>query len=192
MVNVNPQAPPPEAFVSFSAEVDVKTVEQLLSVMANFANSGVPKVHLLLSSPGGSVMHGINAYNVLKGMPFTLVTHNVGNVDSIGNAIFLAGDERYACEHSTFMFHGVAYNGGNLIYDPKLATERLDGLKADQARIGSIIVDRTNLAKSKVDGFFKNAKTLTAQDALAGGIISEIRPVIIPPGSPVASLVINR
>lgn len=192
MVNAIPQAPPPEAFVSFSAEVDVNTIEQLLAVMTHYANAGVPKVHLLLSSPGGSVMHGINAYNVLRGFPFILVTHNVGNVDSIGNAIFLAGHERYACEHSTFMFHGVAYNGGNQIYDPKLAQERLDGLNADQARIGSIIVDRTNLSTETVDGFFNNAKTLTAEDALKGGIVSEIRPVNIPFGSPITSLVINR
>ena len=192
MTNINPQAPPQEAFVSFSAEVDVRTIEQLLNVMANFANMGIPKVHLLLSSPGGSVMHGVNAYNVLKGMPFTLVTHNVGNVDSIGNAIFLAGEERYACAHSTFMFHGVAYNGGNQTFDPKLAQERLESLRADQERIGSIITDRTSLPKSDVDGFFENAKTLTAPDALIGGIVSDIRDVAIPPGCPVATLVFNR
>ena len=64
-------------------------------------------VYLLLSSEVGSVMHGINLYNVLRALPVKLVTHNVGNVDSIGNAIFLAGEERYACQHSTFMFHGV-------------------------------------------------------------------------------------
>jgi ATP-dependent protease ClpP protease subunit len=54
------------------------------------------------------VAQGINIYNVLCGMPFKLVTHNVGNVDSIGDVVFLAGETRYACAHSTFMFHGVA------------------------------------------------------------------------------------
>lgn len=37
-------------------------------------------------------MNGMNLYNVLRPIPFLLVTHNVGNVDSIGNAIFLAGE----------------------------------------------------------------------------------------------------
>ncbi len=36
-------------------------------------------------------MNGLNIYNVLRGFPITLTTHNVGHVDSIGNAIFLAG-----------------------------------------------------------------------------------------------------
>jgi ATP-dependent protease ClpP protease subunit len=49
-------------------------------------------------------MNGLNIYNVLIGLPFELITHNVGNVDSIGNAIFLAGSKRYACHtpHSCF------------------------------------------------------------------------------------------
>jgi ATP-dependent protease ClpP protease subunit len=95
-------------YVSFSAEIDVKTTESLISTMANLAsNPAVETVHLLLSTPGGSVMHGMNLYNALRAMPFHLITHNMGNVDSIGNAVFLAADERYACPHTTFMFHGV-------------------------------------------------------------------------------------
>ena len=36
-------------------------------------------------------MNSLNILHVLIGLPFELITHNVGNVDSIGNAIFLAG-----------------------------------------------------------------------------------------------------
>jgi ATP-dependent protease ClpP protease subunit len=48
----------------------------------------------MLSSPGGHVMLGMNLYNVLRALPIKLTTHNVGNVDSIGNAVFLAGNPR--------------------------------------------------------------------------------------------------
>src|ERR1700722_12875708 len=74
-------------YVTFSAEVNAHTTESLLAVMADCANQGVAEVQLLLSTPGGVVMNGINIYNVLRGFPFKLVTHNVGNVDSIGKAI---------------------------------------------------------------------------------------------------------
>ena len=47
-------------------------------------------------------MNGMNLYNFLRGLPIRLTTHNVGNVDSIGNAVFLAGEHRYACPHSPF------------------------------------------------------------------------------------------
>jgi hypothetical protein len=55
-------------------------------------------------------MHGMTVYNVLRGLPCDLTIHNIGNVDSIGNAIFLAGKHRYACKNSTFMFHGVGFD----------------------------------------------------------------------------------
>src|SRR5690348_16113733 len=106
-----PQVLPP-AFVSFSAEIVPKTTEVLLATMANLVNQGYKEVHLLLSTPGGSVMHGVTVYNVLRGLPVTLITHNVGNVDSIGSVVFLAGEQRYACPQTTFMLHGVSFAPG--------------------------------------------------------------------------------
>ena len=97
---------PKTVYVSFSAEIVPHTTESLIALLANQVNQGVQVVHLLLSTPGGSVMHGMNLYNILRGLPLELITHNVGNVDSIGNAVFLAGEKRYAAQHSTFMFHG--------------------------------------------------------------------------------------
>jgi ATP-dependent protease ClpP protease subunit len=78
--------------------------------MANCANALVKQVYLLLSTPGGNTREGLNLYNTFKGMPFELTTHNVGNVDSIGNAVFLAGSKRYATSSATFMFHGVGFD----------------------------------------------------------------------------------
>ncbi len=40
-------------------------------------------MHLLLSSPGGSVFHGLSVYNFLKGAPFEVYTYNFGSVDII-------------------------------------------------------------------------------------------------------------
>jgi ATP-dependent protease ClpP protease subunit len=87
------QAGAPIVYVSFSAEINPSTTESLISLMANLANLQVQEVYLLLSTPGGSVMNGMNIYNALRAMPFKLTTHNVGNVDSIGNTIFLAGED---------------------------------------------------------------------------------------------------
>ncbi|HVA05475.1 MAG TPA: ATP-dependent Clp protease proteolytic subunit [Acidimicrobiales bacterium] len=125
------QAPPERVFISFSAEINANTTESLIAAMAQCANQNVPEVHLLLSTPGGMVMNGMNLYNVLKAMPFTLITHNVGNVDSIGNAIFLAGERRLACKHSTFMFHGVAFGTpGPTNLDEKALRENLGSVGA--------------------------------------------------------------
>lgn len=138
-------------------------------------------------------MHGMTIYNTLRALPFRLTTHNVGNVDSIGNAVFLAGEKRYACPHSTFMFHGVGFDvNGQMRLEEKFLQERLDAILADQKRIGSVIEERTRIEKDAIADLFREAKTKDATFAAGCGIIDEIRDVKIPPGGPVYSLVFQR
>jgi len=180
-------------YVSFSAEIVPHTTETLIAVLSEQANRGVEEVHLMLSTPGGNVMNGLNLYNLMRAFPFRLITHNVGNVDSIGNAIFLAGETRYACQHSTFMFHGVGFDmEGKFRLEEKSLRERIDAIMQDQRRIGSIIGDRTNLNSRQIRNLFREARTKDANYALTAGIIHEIRDVQIPPGNPVISLVFQR
>jgi ATP-dependent protease ClpP protease subunit len=182
----------PLVYVSFSAEINPSTTENLIAVMANCANLKVKKVCLLLSTPGGNVMNGLNLYNILKGMPFELTTHNVGNVDSIGNAVFLAGALRYACARATFMFHGVGFDMTNVHLEEKDLQERLESLLNDQRRIGAIITDRTKISERDVADLFRQAQTKDANYALTNGIISEVREVNIASGIPIVSLVFKR
>ena len=137
-------------------------------------------------------MNGLNLYNTLRGLPFQLTTHNVGNVDSIGNALFLAGDTRYACPHSTFMFHGVGFDILNQRFEEKLLREKLDSILSDQARIGAIIKERTRLDQKVIEGLFREAQTKDATFAREHGIVDEVRDVQIPPGAPIYSLVFKR
>jgi ATP-dependent protease ClpP protease subunit len=181
-------------YVSFSAEINVNTAESLLATLANLANQGAAEVRLLLSTPGGDVMHGISLYNMLRAFPFRLITHNVSSVNSIGNAVFLAGEKRYASPHATFMYHGVQAG-----FQPPIAQlgaeqlrERLGCIDADELRIGSIIEERSKLAKPQVRAFFGEAHTMDATEAVSAGIIDEIEDVKIPPGSPVVGLVFQR
>jgi ATP-dependent Clp protease protease subunit len=185
-----PQVP---AFVSFSAEIVPKTIEALLATMANLVNQGFQEIHLLLSTPGGSVMHGITAYNVLRGLPITLITHNVANVDSIGTVLFLAGQRRYACPQATFMLHGVAFSVTSATnFFEKNLTERLASVRADQERIKAIYSDRAGINPNDAEQFFLGEVTINAADAVQRGIVHELREVRIPAGSPVLQLVFDR
>src|ERR1700735_763784 len=82
---------PETVYISFSAEIIPHTTEALIALISHQVNIGVINLHLLISTPGGSVMNGMNLYNFLRALPLELTTHNIGNVDSIGNAVFLAG-----------------------------------------------------------------------------------------------------
>jgi ATP-dependent protease ClpP protease subunit len=183
----------PLVYVSFSAEINPSTTESLIAVIANCANAQVKQVYLLLSTPGGNVREGFNLYNVLRGMPFELITHNVGNVDSIGNAVFLAGSKRYATQHSMFMFHGVGFTAQQLQrFEQKDLEERLDSLLNDQKRIGSIITQHSKVSQTEVADLFRQGQTKDSNFAVDKGIIHEIRDVQILAGCPIISLVFKR
>jgi len=179
-------------YVSFSSDVNAHSTESLLAVMANLSNIQVAQVHLLLSTPGGNVMHGMNLYNVLRALPFELITHNVGNVDSVGNPVFLAGSRRYACENTTFMFHGVGLNAVGQRLEEKSVRETLASIVADQTRIGAVMQRHTSLTKRQIAGLFREQQTKDAAYAVRFGIVHEIRDVEVPPSTPVIALVFQR
>jgi ATP-dependent protease ClpP protease subunit len=59
MLTPQQQKPLPETvYISFSAEIIAHTTESLIAVLAKCANDGVTTVYLMISTPGGSVMHG--------------------------------------------------------------------------------------------------------------------------------------
>jgi ATP-dependent protease ClpP protease subunit len=180
-------------YISFSADINQSTTEQLMGTVTDLINKGFNELYFLFSTPGGMVANGIVLYNFLKGLPVDTTIHNIGNVDSIGNAIFLAGKKRVACSNSTFMFHGVGISiHGNLRLEEKNLRENLDSVLADQRKIGSIITKETSLKSEQVDTFFREATTKDADFALANGIISEIREVSIESGIPIVQLVFQR
>src|SRR5689334_10006668 len=94
------------ATILFSKEIEADTLDKLAALIAELPNH-VKTLHLLISTGGGTVMHGIAAYNLLKSLPHTVITHNIGDVNSIGIIMFLAGKKRYASPLATFMIHGV-------------------------------------------------------------------------------------
>lgn len=157
------QTPTPETvYVTFNAEITPNTAEGLLAVMANCATQKVKTVYLAFSTPGGDVMQGMTLYNVLRGMPFELITHNVGNVDSIGNAVFLAGNKRYACPHATFMFHGVGFNvqqNQTVRLEEKNIREMLENITSNHRRIGTVLEERTKIDKPLIPELFREAQT---------------------------------
>jgi ATP-dependent protease ClpP protease subunit len=54
-------------------------------LLALAAQGQTDKVTIAINSGGGEVVHGIAIYNAIRAMPYPIVTHNVGNVDSIAN-----------------------------------------------------------------------------------------------------------
>jgi ATP-dependent protease ClpP protease subunit len=137
---------------------------------------------------GRDVSEGIYLYNMLRAYPFRLVIHSVGDVESVGTAVFLVSDVRYACPASKFMLHGVSRSFWRPGRDLSLTAEELRwalvNVTADEERISSIISQRSALAESEIAVYFREQRRLTADEAAAAaGIVHEVKEARIPQGS---------
>jgi ATP-dependent Clp protease, protease subunit len=160
-----------------------------MNVLAAAIQQGTVKITLMLSTPGGSVMHGMTLYNYLAALPVELVTYNIGNVDSIGAIVFLAGSQRFACPHSTFMLHPVAFGlQGAANYEQPDLTAIVQSLEADQARIAGIYAERSGLQKANALALFNQQKTYSATEAESFGFVNEVKPLVIDAGAQVVHL----
>lgn len=94
--------------VHFLTDVNVASVRHLVDVCLNaISNRDQPATELkvFISSKGGDTVAGFTAYNFLKSLPVRVTTHNLSNVESIANVIFMAGEERTASSLSRFLLH---------------------------------------------------------------------------------------
>lgn len=182
----------PTTYINFHAQVNPITVQNLMAAVSQKMMMGTDHFYFLFSTPGGAVMSGLTLHNYLRGLPVQITMHNIGNVDSIGNAIFVAADaaNRFACPHSTFMFHGVGVDTQNVRLEEKNAREILHSILADQKRIADILVARTSLGANQARKLFREARTKDAAHALATGLVSDIRDVQLPVGADIISLVL--
>jgi ATP-dependent Clp protease protease subunit len=182
--------PAPVHYVSFIAGVNEGTVQRLLFQVNQQIQFGARTVHLLLSTPGGDVAPGVALYNALIGLPCQLVTHNIGNVDSIGNVVFLAGNQRYAVPNATFMFHGVGLPLQQFRLEQKNGKAILDGLAADTAKITGVLESRAKFAdREEIAQLFVHESMKDTSYAKEHAIIDDVRNVEIPQGSPFVQLV---
>src|SRR5438552_17506816 len=76
------QVDPSTVVIRFFAAINERSVVELLSTVDAELAKGTKRFILLISSPGGTVYHGLAAYNYLKGIPAEVITHNFGSADS--------------------------------------------------------------------------------------------------------------
>lgn len=186
-----PKPKPRPLYVSFISEVNPTTAQVLVaSVAQNMGN--FDELHLLLSTPGGTVRDGIAAYNALMALPLKITTYNIGQVNSIGNVLYLAGSQRFANKTSSFMFHGVGFDIANQRFEEKQLIERLDNLRNDQKLIADILRKRSKITARKADDLFLKAAFVLPEEARRLGVVHEIRDVNVPKGATFVQLVFQR
>lgn len=172
-----------EKAIRFLAPVNNQTSDQLFRAVDDLLAQGTTKIRLLLSTPGGSVFHGLSIHNFLRGLPIEVDTYNFGSVDSIGVVIFSSGTRRYTVPHSRFLIHGVKFNiSGKSSMDEKQLEEYLKGLQIDQHNVAKVIADTTTKSVADIENDMNNRITLSPEQAKEYGLVHEVKVNLLEPG----------
>ena len=172
----------------FAPVIDV-TVNALMSAVDQKMKQGTDQFIILVSSPGGSVIHGLSAYNYLKGLPAAITTHNFGSVDSIGIVLYCAGSRRLSVPQARFLFHGVNVQfRGDQNLEEKVLEERLKGLRVDMENIARVIAANTGRDAKDVTDAMIEGRMLNPEEAKTWGLVHEIKSELFEAGSEVIAI----
>jgi ATP-dependent Clp protease protease subunit len=177
----------PVFYINYSDQITDSKVRGLMALCSEILAKIVPTpttLYFVFSSIGGGVGAGITLYNFLRSLPVNVVMHNIGSVDSIATVIFLAGSQRYACEHSRFLFHGINWN---FYKDQSLTStqvrEILSGLDQNEALMRTLVVQRSKLTDAEMVSLLQQGETKDPAFALQKGIVDDIRNFALPAGA---------
>lgn len=170
-----------DLYVRFMAPTVANTTSRLLEVMDGAMRDEIKRIHLLISTLGGSVFHGLSIYNFLRGLPIDVHTYNFGSVDSMGVIVFCAGKKRFSVPHARFLIHGVRFNiHGGASFDELQLEENLKSLKIDQENIARVIADTTGKPLEQVEADMNSRITLNPTQAKEYGLVHEIQSALCP------------
>jgi len=178
----------PTVIKFFAPVIDV-TSYKLMDAVDQKMRQGQREFILLISSPGGSVIHGLSAYNYLRGLPAKITTHNFGSVDSIGVVLFCGGSTRASVPQARFMLHSVRSNfKQNMNLEEMQLEERLKGLRIDTENIAKVISANSDKSVEEVALAMQDRTTLNPEEAKEWGLVDEIKVDLFPDGAEVISI----
>jgi ATP-dependent Clp protease protease subunit len=172
----------------FGPVLDI-TVNKLLAQVDRKLSEGQHEFLLLMSSNGGSIFHGVSAYNYLKGIPAKITTHNFGHVDSVSLVIFCSGAMRYSVPQASFLLHGASTTiQQDVQVDDRQLEESLIRMRKDLKVIANIVSGATGNGLPEVEEAMRVRTVLSPEAAMEWGLIHETRSTLMPKDAEVISI----
>lgn len=175
--------------IRFMAPIDGNSIGRLFAIIDQKLQQGVKEFTLLMSTPGGTVFHGLAAYNYLRGILAKVITHNFGSVDSVGIVMYCAGSERRSVPHARFLLHGVSAGfQQNEQLEEKQLEERLKGLQIDLRNISRVIAERCGKTEAEFYQAMLDRTTLDAEEAKTWGLVQRLESELVVEGQEVVAI----
>ena len=181
----------PIVALSFAGPIQQPASKCLRSVCSNAVNNGAKEIHILFSSSGGAVDEGFALHNFLRALPVKLTMHCVGVVESIALVVFMAGEHRFCCSDSTFLFHDFAWGLAGVTNLNRLQLlETYNALEAYRIRSQEMLKTRASFTDEdfKTLQLYEKASIYGADFAKEKGIVQEIKQASVPSGIPIHNI----
>jgi ATP-dependent protease ClpP protease subunit len=173
--------------VHFAGEITGVAAECIRNSCLSAIRDGATDLRLHFSSPGGPNPDSFGLYGFLRSLPVPLITHNIGNVESMSVIVFLAGQRRVASPHSRFLIHPMHWGfTGPCTIDHARFREYLNILDNDLERYAQVFDEQTKGAEKRLNirtHLSSEDKIIAASDSVACGMAHEIAEAAIPDGA---------
>jgi ATP-dependent protease ClpP protease subunit len=180
---------PPDAYILFPRMIIPETAAGLLGAVTSLLNEGAHRLTVSMSSVGGGIPAAFALYSNLCALPVHLTMHNIGDIQSAANVVFVAGDERSASPKSNFTFHAptVTFQAEAEV-DETLLTQHAKDLAEGETRTRTVLKERTRMTAAKIDALKRGQNTVDSDTARRLGLIDRIVDLQIPEGAHVVTV----
>jgi ATP-dependent protease ClpP protease subunit len=169
----------PERSVEWIGDIEIegykKVVEKILEL---WRKDDKEPIYLHLSTPGGWLAVALAFYEKIRSIyKIPLWTIALGNVDSSGVIVFLAGQKRFITPNTTFLLHEI---GRTFPKEDRFTARQLEKvrrhLQQDQDKFSELILANTGgrLTKSQLKKLMEEETILTTQEIVQLGFAHEI------------------
>lgn len=158
----------------FLCPVNPSTISQFQSVCLQALSNGATSLQVHISSTGGDLVAGFTAYHFLKSLPIPVITHNISNVESVANVIYMAGTERRANPGSRFLLHPLHWGFNTAVADHARMLEWSKCLDNDFERFVEVLNRESQRNDIGWGDLINDATILDADSAAASGVVTSV------------------
>jgi ATP-dependent protease ClpP protease subunit len=178
-----PQPAPKDYFIGFNFLIDRQATMTLLAAVSRAIGFKAKSITICMSSHGGAPDQATYAYHILSGLPATINTHAIGTIQSAAVPIFMAGQNRFAAGGASFLFHETVLmaGGGSQPMSRDHLAGQVAAISLADEWSAEIVASRSGTPKETVREWFIGQSPRDAAFAVANGVVTELRPLVIPP-----------
>ncbi len=150
-----------------------KTVEFVKEIIELNRQDDKTPIKILITSPGGSVIHGLACYDAITTSKAPVWTYCIGTAYSMGAILFIAGERRIMMNNSKLMLHQplIGQNSGG---SASLVKSLSDSLQATKRQLTEIVCRHSGMTAAKANKHMSYDHYYNSKEAVEAGLADEV------------------